>query len=117
MHLDGVLGQAQFGGDLFVQQAIGQAQQHAELLGRELREAGGQFGVGFGAFGRHGGEPSATVEYRLDGIAHGLGRSGLGDEARRAKLLRAADDAGVVVGRDDDHGQLVLFAAQMQPDI
>ena len=47
MHLDGVFGQAQFGGDLFVQQAIGQAQQHAELLRRELREAGGQFGVGF----------------------------------------------------------------------
>ena len=48
-----------------LQQAIGQAQQHAELLGRELRQAGGQFGVGFRAFGRHGREPATAVEHGL----------------------------------------------------
>ena len=45
----GVFRQAQFVGDLLVEQAVREAQEHAELLRGELREAGSEQRVGFGA--------------------------------------------------------------------
>ena len=46
-HDDRVFGQPQLIGNLLVQKAIGQAQQHAKLLGRELRQPRSQIRIGF----------------------------------------------------------------------
>ncbi|KAG1195041.1 hypothetical protein G6F35_013292 [Rhizopus arrhizus] len=111
MHLHRVLGQPQRVGDLLVEQAIGQAQQHAELLRGQLGQAAGQQRVGLGALGGHRREPQAAVEHGLHRLADGLGRGRLRDETGRAELLRAADHPRMVIGREDHHRNVRMRAA------
>lgn len=46
MHLHRVLGEPELVRDLLVEQPVGDAQQHAELLRRELRQPRSQLGIG-----------------------------------------------------------------------
>ena len=114
MHFHGVLRKPQLVRDLFVEQAVGKAQQHPKLLGRELCEFGGQFRIGLRAFRRHGWKRNAAVEHGLNRRRHVFGRGGFGDETRRTKLLSAPDHARVFVGGDHHHGDLRIFAAHVQ---
>ena len=74
MHLHGVLGQAQLMGNLLVQQAIGQTQQHAKLLRCELRQLDRQRRIGLRALCRHGREPAIAIQHQLNGRGHIAGR-------------------------------------------
>ena len=114
MHLDGVLGQAQLVRYLLVQQAIGQAQQHAKLLRRQLRQARGQGRRRPRSVRPPWLEPAAAVQHRLYRQRHVLGRGRLRYEAGGAKLLGAPDHARVVIGRDHHHRHLRILAAHMQ---
>ncbi|MNI44611.1 hypothetical protein D3C73_989920 [compost metagenome] len=114
MHLHRVLGQPHLIGNLLVEQAVGQAQQHPELLRRELRQTAGQQRVGLGTLGGHRREPQATIEHRCHRFTDGFGRRGLGNETGRAELLRATNHPRVVVGGQDHHRNVRVRTAHVQ---
>ncbi len=107
MRLDGRFRHAKLVGDLLVEQTFRQHHQHPNLLRRQRHQAIAQpCHVGIGS----GGEidivrnPDVSLHHLADGFAQRLDAEALGNEARCAKVHRTADGAGIVAGRDDDHG-------------
>ena len=70
MHLHGVFGETQFMRDLLVEQAIGQAHEHAELLRRELRELGGEIRIGGRTLGIGVRKGDVAIEHVLNRRRH-----------------------------------------------
>lgn len=112
MHLDGVLRQPEFMGDLFVEQAVGHAQQYPELLWRQLREPRGQLRILLGTLRRFQREAGVAIHHRPDRGADGLHGRRFRNEADGPELLRTAHHPRVVVRRNHQHRDLRPFGTQ-----
>ena len=104
MRLDRGFRNIEIVGDLLVELAVGQHQQHTELLRRQRRQTLRQFcaGVIVGLVQARW-KPFVAGVDRRDRLGDGLHRRGLGNESSRAEIARAPHGVGVFTGRYHDH--------------
>ncbi len=109
-------------GDLLVEQARAQHAEHAELLRRQVGDAVRDLEF-FDGSGRSAWRLVArrrvdfSGQHRLDGLADLAGLRRLRDEPLRAEAQRRGDGLRVVVGGNDDDGQLGPAAAHVRERI
>ena len=115
MGLDGRLGNVELPGDLFVEAAIPQHDEHLVLLGGEAGQLGGEIGpfAGLGMEGDPLGHPVVPPDHRIEGADQLFHGDGLGNEAERAQAQHLLDDGGILGGRDHDDGEIRVMSAQI----
>ncbi|VXA81852.1 hypothetical protein AERO8C_120349 [Aeromonas veronii] len=115
MGLDGGLGDIELPGDLFVEAAVAQHDQHLVLLGGEAGQLAGEIGAIF-RFGmerdafRH---PVIPPDHRIEGVDQLLHRYRLGNKAERPKPQHLLYDGRIFRGGDHHDGQVGILAAQV----
>lgn len=115
VRLDGRLGNAELIGNLLVQQAFPQHHQHPHLLRcqrRQPRQEISRLDIDGGGKIDAGRRPDIAVEHAADGRANLVDRLRLRHKAGGATVHAAADGIGIVIGRNDHHGDFRMLPAQ-----
>ena len=115
MGLDGGLGDVELPGDLLVEAAVPQHDQHLVLLGSEAGQLAGEIRAvdGLGVERDTLGHPVVPSDHRIEGVDQLLHRHRLGNEAERPEPQHLLDDGRIFRGGDHHDRQVGILAAQV----